>query len=106
MSNKKYSKEFKLKLIKEHEDNGVSFYAIGLILLIGACGSGGAFFYLNPWSSSTKRIWFRNTIFRSFDPTVHIVIFGGQQGNDIRPTCDIIYGHIWSKILCRERLLT
>ena len=69
MSNKKYSKEFKLKLIKEHEDNGVSFYAIGLILLIGACGSGGAFFYLNPWSSSTKRIWFRNTIFRSFDPT-------------------------------------
>ena len=62
MSNKKYSKEFKLKLIKEHEDNGVSFYAIGLILLIGACGSGGAFFYLNPWSSSTKRIWFRNTI--------------------------------------------
>jgi transposase-like protein len=28
MSNKKYSKEFKLKLIKEHEDNGVSFYQL------------------------------------------------------------------------------
>ena len=28
MSNKKYSKEFKLKLLKEHEDNGVSFYQL------------------------------------------------------------------------------
>ena len=28
MSNKRYSKEFKLKLLKEHEENGVSFYQL------------------------------------------------------------------------------
>ncbi|MBR2842186.1 MAG: helix-turn-helix domain-containing protein [Lachnospiraceae bacterium] len=28
MSNKKYSKEFKLRLLKEHEENGVSFYQL------------------------------------------------------------------------------
>ena len=28
MSNKKYSKGFKLKLLREHEENGVSFYQL------------------------------------------------------------------------------
>ena len=45
MSRKKFTKEFKLKLLKEHDEQGVSFWKLGkqwvILMLISARGNFG-----------------------------------------------------------------